>query len=70
MEFKKFIQKAFRDSDLNRGKFAEKIGVSRSMLNRYMSGDSCPDFCRATQIVRDLGYKIEISIPMDDGSED
>jgi ribosome-binding protein aMBF1 (putative translation factor) len=66
MEFKKFIQKAFRDSGMKRGEFAEKIGVSRSMLNRYMSGESCPDFCRATKIVKDLGYKIEISIPMEE----
>ena len=66
MEFKKFIAKVFRDSKLNRGEFAKKIGVSRSMLNRYLSGESCPDFCRATQIVKDLGYKIEISIPMEE----
>lgn len=57
---------AWKASGLKKGDFADKCGVSRHMMSRYMSGKSSPSFDRASAIVEQAGYKIEVTLPLSD----
>ena len=60
MKLSQYLYNAFQQSGMTREEFAKFIGVSRPTLNNYMSGETCPDFCEACEIVKKTGKEVAI----------
>ena len=60
MKFKIFLYNQLQQSGLKKNKFAKKIGISRQLLSRYLSGETAPNFDKAVAIAKILNHKVFI----------
>jgi len=59
-KFKKIIKMEFRDSGMTKIAFANKIGISRQMLDKYLAGDASPSYDRAVDMLMKVNRRILI----------
>jgi len=60
MKFKIFLYNQLLQSGLKKNKFAKRIGISRQLLNRYLAGETTPNFDKAVAIAQILNHKVFI----------
>lgn len=59
-DFQDILRTAMSSHGITMGDMADKIGVSRQQLYRYLRGEQVPTLGKADEILRKLGFELRL----------